>query len=229
MISKLGGNTMVKVEKVCKSYGEKDGIVQALSECSLEIPYGSFVSIIGSSGSGKSTLLNIIGGLLTPDSGRVCIHDVSITDLNESQLLDFRREHIGYVYQDFNLIPELTAEENIKLPLYFSKKTVDDQRFRMLITELGLNNRLSHKPSELSGGQQQRVSIARALLPNPDVILCDEPTGNLDSISGSNVMNLLLELQKKYKTTILMVTHNLSLAEMTDCIVHIENGKIIRE
>lgn len=218
---------MVKIERVNKSYGEKDGIVKALSNCTSEINDGSFVSIIGTSGSGKSTLLNIIGGLLTPDSGQVYINDVDITKLNENDLLDFRRDHIGYVYQSFNLIPELTAEENIKLPSYFGKKTINMERFYMLINTLELTERLSHRPSQLSGGQQQRVSIARALLTNPDVILCDEPTGNLDSVSGNNVMNLLLDLQRKFHTTIIMVTHNLQLAKMTDSIIHIENGKIV--
>lgn len=218
---------MIEINNICKTYGEKDGIIQALSDCTLKIEEGSFVSIIGPSGSGKSTLLNIIGGLLTPDSGQVYINGTNITDLSEGDLLNFRREHIGYVYQSFNLIPELTAEENIKLPIYFSKKTIDQNRYNMLISELGLNDRLSHRPSQLSGGQQQRVSIARALLSNPDVILCDEPTGNLDIESGNNVIKLLLELQEKFKTTIIMVTHNLKLAEMTNCIINIENGKII--
>ena len=218
---------MVKIKNISKTYGEKDGIVQALSNCTLEITAGSFVSVIGAAGSGKSTLLNIIGGLLTPDCGQVFINGTNITELSESALLEFRRDHIGYVYQSFNLIPELTADENIKLPLYFSKKTLDQNRYRMLITELGLNSRLSHRPSELSGGQQQRVSIARALLSNPDVILCDEPTGNLDTDSGNNVMNLLLDLQERFNTTIIMVTHNLKLAEMTNRIISIENGKIV--
>lgn len=217
---------MVKINNICKTYGENDGVVRALTDCSLEIKAGGIVSVIGKSGSGKSTLLNIIGGLLAPDSGQVIINGVNIMELSEKKLLDFRRDHIGYVYQSFNLIPELTAEENIKLPLYFSKKALDTERYKMLVSALGLNDRLSHKPSQLSGGQQQRVAIARALLTNPDVLLCDEPTGNLDSNSAKEVMTLLHDLNQNDGKTIIIVTHDNKIAQECDHIITIADGRV---
>lgn len=218
---------MISVKNICKTYGSGEGKVNALINCSINFPEHSFTSLTGTSGSGKTTLLNILGGLLKPDSGNVMYDNIDITKLSEKKLLNFRRENIGYIYQSFMLLPELTAEENIKLPIYFGRKSIDESFFNKIVHLLDLHTRLSHKPDELSGGQQQRVAIARAMLSKPHILLCDEPTGNLDSQTSENVIELLQSLRNEFGQTIIMVTHDINLSKKSDNVIHIEDGKII--
>ena len=211
---------MITVNNVVKEYTfGTDNKINALDGCSLVINDGEIVFVVGKSGSGKSTLLHIIGGLDKPTSGNVTYNEKEISSLSESALSLFRRDHVGYVFQEYNLVPELTAEENIKYPAMLQRKAVDKKLFNYLIETLELSNRTSHLPSQLSGGQQQRVAIARALMMDPKVVLCDEPTGNLDSKSSEAVQNILFSLNEELKKTIVIVTHDKEFSEKVGRII----------
>lgn len=219
---------MITVNNITKEYKlGTDNIVKALDGVSTEIKDGELVFIIGKSGSGKSTLLHILGGLDKPISGTVKYGEKEITSLSENALSVFRRDNIGYVFQDYNLIPELTAGENIKYPVLLQRRKPDNILFEYLTETLELSDRISHLPSQLSGGQQQRAAIARALMTNPDVVLCDEPTGNLDSKSAETVQNLLLKLNNELKKTIIIVTHDKDFSEKGGRVIEIRDGRIV--
>ncbi len=215
---------MITAENLCKTYGSGEGAVNALRNVDLTISDGELVAIVGKSGSGKSTLLNLLGGLDSATSGRVLYNDVDITKMNEAALADFRLRKIGFVFQFYDLIPELTAEENILLPAQLAQNKSAD--LSDLAERLGLTDRLKHYPSQLSGGQQQRAAIARALINNPDVLLCDEPTGNLDQKTGDDVMELLLQLNKTEKRTIVIVTHNTEISARCGRTIEIADGAL---
>jgi len=219
---------MVKIENLSKIYGTGDAEVRALDNVSFEIPKGEFTAIIGPSGSGKSTLLHLLGGVDRPTSGKVFIDGTDIYALNESQLAIFRRRHIGLIYQFYNLIPTLNVEENITLPQLLDGRKVDKARLNEIMTTIDLGSRVSHLPNALSGGQQQRVSIGRALITNPAIILADEPTGNLDSKNSKEIVELLKLSNKKYGQTLVVITHDESIALQADRIIAIEDGKITR-
>ncbi len=217
---------MIVAENLCKTYGTGEGAVNALCNVDLTIEDGEFVAIVGKSGSGKSTLLNLLGGLDSATNGRVLYNDADITKLGESALADFRLRKIGFVFQFYDLLPELTAEENIMLPAQLAKNKSAD--ISALVERLGLTDRMKHYPSQLSGGQQQRAAIARALINNPDVLLCDEPTGNLDQKTGDDVMELLLKLNKTEKRTIVIVTHNPEIAARCERTIEISDGVLVK-
>jgi putative ABC transport system ATP-binding protein len=221
----LSARNLTKTLKV----GEVD--VHALRGVSLEIQRGEFVSIIGPSGSGKSTLLGLIGGLDVPTEGEVYIDGTNTTKMNEAGLTRIRNEKIGFVFQSFNLIPTLTALENVALPIQFARKRNFDphKRAQELLDMLGLGERLSHRPTQLSGGQQQRVAIARALANNPPLLLCDEPTGNLDTESSEVVMNALKEVQQTINTTVVIVTHDMEVASEADRIITLVDGRVAED
>ena len=219
-------NTIITTNNLNKKFGKDSTEVHALKECNVEFKTNAFTAIIGTSGSGKSTLLHLLGGLDTATSGNVCYDGKDIQTLSDDELAKFRRRNIGFIFQAFNLIPELTAKENILLPLMLDNAKQDKGYFEQLTKTLGIAERLSHYPSQLSGGQQQRVAIARALINKPKVILCDEPTGNLDKKSGNEVIQLLRKLQSEYDQTIIMVTHDSDIASSADKIIHIEDGEI---
>lgn len=218
--------TKITLQDVRKVYKMGDTTVEALSDADVEIKEGEFVAIMGPSGSGKSTLMNMVGALDVPTSGDVTIGDQSISDLTEDELALLRSKSIGFVFQQFNLIPSMNATENVALPMLFRNKSKKDrtERAEKLLKRVGLGERLHHMPSELSGGQRQRVSIARSLANDPDIILADEPTGNLDTETGENIMDLLTQLNKEGKT-IIMVTHDEKDAEYADRIINIVDGK----
>lgn len=220
---------ILKVENLSKIYGKGDTKVVALDDVSFSVEKGEFVAIVGASGSGKSTLLHIIGGVDRPTSGKVYIDGKDIFKLNDDKLAIFRRRQVGLIYQFYNLIPILSVEENIALPLSLDNREIDKSLLEDLLKLLGLNNRKTHLPNELSGGQQQRTSIGRALITNPTIILADEPTGNLDSKSSDEIMMLLKKINKDLKQTIIMITHNMELAKEADRIIKIEDGKIVKE
>ena len=219
---------VIKTENLRKVYGKGENEVVALNNANIEIEKGEFVAIIGASGSGKSTLLHQLGGVDRPTSGKVIIDTQDIYKLNENDLAIFRRRKIGFVFQSFNLIPVLSVEENIKMPVLLDNKKVDEDYFKDLIKTLGLEKRLNHLPSELSGGQQQRVAIARALINKPSIILADEPTGNLDSETSKEIMEMLKLSIRKYNQTAIVITHDLSIAENTDRIIKIKDGNIVK-
>lgn len=218
---------MIRIEKLSKTYGMGDTAVNALKNCSVQFETGKFIAITGTSGSGKSTLLHILGGLDTEATGDVFYDETNIIKMNDVTLSEFRRKNIGFVFQFFNLIPELTAKENILVTLMIDKTKPDKKHFDDLVASLGITDRLTHYPTQLSGGQQQRVAIARALINKPKVILCDEPTGNLDKKSGNEVIQLLRKLQSEYGQTIIMVTHDSDIASSADRIIRIEDGEIV--
>ena len=220
---------ILRVENLTKIYGKDSTKVTALDNVSFSVEKGEFAAIVGASGSGKSTLLHLIGGVDRPTSGKVYIGDRDIYDLDDDSLAIFRRRQIGLIYQFYNLIPILNVEENITLPLALDGRVVDQNELDKLIDLLGLSDRKEHLPNELSGGQQQRTSIGRALITRPSIILADEPTGNLDSGSSSEVVSLLKKSNKEYKQTIVMITHNMEIAKCADRIIELEDGKIIRE
>lgn len=220
---------ILKVKNLSKIYGKGDNEVKALNNINLSINKGEFVAIVGASGSGKSTLLHLLGGLDIPTSGKVVIDGESIYDYKEEKLAIFRRRKIGFVFQFFNLIPVLDVEENIALPALMDDDKVDKNYLKEIIKLLGLENRKNHLPSELSGGQQQRVSIGRALLNKPAIILADEPTGNLDSKTSKEVMELLKFTAKKYSQTLILITHDINIASMADRIVTIQDGEILSD
>ena len=215
---------MITAENLCKIYGSGEGAVNALRNVNLTISDGELVAIIGKSGSGKSTLLNLLGGLDSASSGRVMYNDIDITKMKEAALAEFRLRKIGFVFQFYDLIPELTAEENILLPAQLAKNKSAD--LSGLAERLGLSDRLKHYPSELSGGQQQRAAIARALINNPDVLLCGEPTGNLDKKTGDDVMKLLLQLNREENRTIVIVTHNPEISAQCTRTIEISDGEL---
>lgn len=220
---------ILRVEHVSKTYGKKETEVKALDDVSFSIEKGEFVAIVGPSGSGKSTLLHIIGGVDRPTSGRVWIDGNDIFTLNEDALAIFRRRQIGLIYQFYNLIPVLDVKENIMLPLQLDRKEVNQERFMELVKLMGLDTRLSHLPNQLSGGQQQRVSICRAIMISPTLVLADEPTGNLDRKNSEEIVNLLKKLHKEQKQTLIMITHDESIAIQADRIIQMEDGKIIKD
>ena len=220
---------ILKVEKLTKVYGKGSTEVRALDNVSFSVNKGEFVAIVGASGSGKSTLLHLLGGVDRPTSGKVYIDGEDIFKLNDEKLAIFRRRQVGLIYQFYNLIPILNAEENITLPLSLDNRKVDEDELDELIKLLGLQNRKKHLPNELSGGQQQRVSIGRALITHPTIVLADEPTGNLDSKSSDEIVALLKKSNKEYKQTIVMITHNMEIAKEADRIIKIEDGHIVEE
>ncbi len=219
--------TEIKLEKVFKEYQMGETLVQALRGVDLTIEEGDFAAIMGPSGSGKSTLMNMVGALDKPSRGKVLFEDKDISKYSENQLAMLRGKEVGFVFQKFNLIPTMTALENVALPMLFQEKpkTYREKRASELLEEVELGDRVNHYPNELSGGQQQRVSIARALANNPEIILADEPTGNLDSKTGEKVMNLLTKLNEEEKKTIIMVTHDQNDAEYADYIINIKDGQ----
>ncbi len=219
---------VVETVNLFKSYGTGNTKVDAVKDINFSINQGEFVAIVGSSGSGKSTLLHLLGGVDKPTSGKVFVDGIDIYSLSEKELAIFRRRKIGFIFQFYNLIPVLTAEENILLPLLLDNKKVDHKHIEELTNILGLQERLDHLPNELSGGQQQRVSIGRALAYNPSIVLADEPTGNLDSRTSKEIIDLLKISVEKYNQTLILVTHDLDLASQSDRIITIEDGEITK-
>lgn len=219
---------VVETVNLFKSYGTGNTKVDAVKDISLSINQGEFVAIVGSSGSGKSTLLHLLGGVDKPTSGKVFVDGIDIYNLSEKELAIFRRRKVGFIFQFYNLIPVLTAEENILLPLLLDNKKVDNKHIEELTNILGLKDRLTHLPNELSGGQQQRVSIGRALAYNPSIVLADEPTGNLDSKTSKEIIDLLKISVRRYNQTLILVTHDLDLASQADRIITIEDGQITK-
>ena len=217
---------LLEVSNVSKTYGSGEAAVKALKKVSFSVPKGEYVAIVGESGSGKSTLLNMIGALDTPTCGKVVISGKEIFSMNDRKLTIFRRRNIGFIFQAFNLIPELTVEQNIVFPMLLDYQEPDRKYLEELLSVLNLKERRNHLPSQLSGGQQQRVAIGRALFPRPALILADEPTGNLDSQNTSEVIALLKEASKKYAQTIIMITHSRSIAQTADRILQVSDGEL---
>lgn len=217
---------LLKVKSISKTYGSGDAAVHALKKVSFTVSKGEFVGIVGESGSGKTTLLNLIGGLDTPDSGKVFIDGRDIFAMKEKRLTIFRRRNIGFIFQSFNLIPELTVEQNLIFPVLLDYQKPDKRYLEELLTVLNLKERRHHLPSQLSGGQQQRAAIGRALMTRPSLILADEPTGNLDTQNSSEVLALLKETSKRYEQTILMITHNRRIAQTADRILQVSDGVV---
>lgn len=215
---------LLEVNKICKTYGKGEAAVEALKNVSFSVPKGEYVAIVGESGSGKSTLLNMIGALDTPTSGTVKIDGNDIFSMDDRKLTVFRRRNIGFIFQAFNLIPELTVEQNIIFPLLLDYQKPDLVYLENLLYVLNLTERRNHLPSQLSGGQQQRVAIGRALITRPALILADEPTGNLDTQNSAEVIALLKETSKQYEQTIIMITHNRSIAQTADRVLQVSDG-----
>ncbi len=215
---------LLEVSNVSKTYGSGEAAVKALKKVSFSVPKGEYVAIVGESGSGKSTLLNMIGALDTPTSGKVVISGKEIFSMNDRKLTIFRRRNIGFIFQAFNLIPELTVEQNIVFPVLLDYQKPDRKYLEELLSVLNLKERRRHLPSQLSGGQQQRVAIGRALITRPSLILADEPTGNLDTQNSSEVIALLKEASRKYEQTIVMITHNRSIAQTADRVLNVSDG-----
>ena len=220
---------ILRVEHLSKQYGSGETAVKALDDVSFSVEKGEFVAIIGPSGSGKSTLLHMLGGVDRPTAGKVFVDNTDIYQLNETQLAIFRRRQIGLIYQFYNLIPVLSVEENITLPLLLDQQKVDPKQFKDIVNSLDLEKRLKHLPNQLSGGQQQRVSIGRALINNPAIMLADEPTGNLDSKNSHEIIELLKFFNKNFKQTLLIITHDERIALQADRIIAIEDGKIAKD
>ena len=218
---------ILKVENLKKVYGKGEAEVIAVNDVSFEVEEGEFIAIIGPSGSGKTTILHMLAGLEKPTAGQVYFYDKNIYEMNKRDVTILRRQKIGIVYQFYNLIPTLNVEENITLPVELNKQKVDMKKLEEITKFLGIDNRRKHLPNEISGGQQQKVAIGRALIINPTIILADEPTGNLDTKSSSEIIGLLKQANKEYKQTIIMITHNLEIAKQADRIIQIEDGKIV--
>lgn len=218
---------LLEVDNICKTYGSGENAVRALKDVSFSVPKGEYVAIVGESGSGKSTLLNMIGALDTPSSGKVMIDGKDIFSMNDRKLTVFRRRNIGFIFQAFNLVPELTVEQNIIFPMLLDYQKPDRRYLEELLAVLNLKERRNHLPSQLSGGQQQRVAIGRALITRPSLILADEPTGNLDTQNSSEVIALLKETSKKYEQTIIMITHNRSIAQTADRVLQVSDGILV--
>ena len=217
---------MVTVRKLKKYYGSGDNQVRALDGIDLSVARGEFVAIVGASGSGKTTLLNMIGGLDVPTEGEVIVDGVSLAGLREEQLAVFRRKKVGFIFQNYNLVPTLTVKENILFPLELDGSAPNEDYLKEVVDLLGLGERMCAYPAALSGGQQQRVAIARTLVSGPSVILADEPTGNLDSRNGQNVAGLLKMTAELYHRTLVMITHNQELAQLADRVLYMEDGKL---
>lgn len=220
---------ILRVENLTKTYGSGEAQVKALDNVSFSVKKGEFVAVIGPSGSGKSTLLHILGGVDRPTSGRVLIEDTDIYTLNETKLAIFRRRQIGLIYQFYNLIPVLSVEENIALPLLLDERKADGGQLSALLRTLNLGERSNHLPNQLSGGQQQRVSIGRALVNSPALMLADEPTGNLDSANGAEIVRLLRLSNREYNQTLILITHDQNIALQADRILSIEDGRIAKD
>ncbi len=225
----MNKNVILKCENLTKIYGNEENKTIALDNVSFTVKKGQFVSIIGASGSGKSTLLHLLGGVDKPTSGSVLINNIDIHQLTEDELAEFRRKEIGIIYQFYNLLPIMNVKENIILPCQLDKRKIDEKELNDLIHVLGLEDRITHLPNQLSGGQQQRVAIGRALINHPALILADEPTGNLDSKSSEEIIELLKVSNKKYNQTILLVTHDEKIAKEADRMITIKDGKIFQD
>ena len=217
---------ILEVQNLCKTYGKGEAEVRALDHVSFSVGKGEFIAIVGESGSGKSTLLNVVGALDNPTSGKVLIDGKDIFSMPEKKLTVFRRQNIGFIFQSFNLIPELNVEQNITFPLLLDYQKPDQKYVEELLKILGLKERRKHLPSQLSGGQQQRVAIGRALAARPAIIMADEPTGNLDSKNSQEVITLLKSMSAKYRQTILMITHNENHADATDRVLRMTDGRL---
>lgn len=220
---------ILRVENLTKVYGQGENQVRALDGVSFSVEKGQFVAIIGPSGSGKSTLLHILGGVDRPTAGKVYLNDQDVYARSEDQLAIFRRREVGLIYQFYNLIPVLNVVENMTLPVLMDGRKVNQERLQEMLSTLGLKGRERHLPNQLSGGQQQRVSIGRALINRPAIVLADEPTGNLDSKSSDEIVELLKISNRKYDQTIIMITHNLEIAKTADRILTMEDGRLVRE
>ena len=218
---------ILKTSNLKKYYGNGENLVKAIDNANIDIKEGEFVAIVGKSGSGKSTLLHMMGGLDNPTEGKVYINDKDIFSLKEEKLAIFRRRNIGFVFQNYNLVPVLNVYENIVLPIELDGSKIDTNYVDSIINTLGLNDKLTNMPNNLSGGQQQRVAIARALATKPAIILADEPTGNLDSKTSMDVIGLLKVTSKKFNQTMVMITHNEEIAQLADRIIRIEDGKVV--
>ena len=220
--------SILQTTELKKYYGAKPNITKALDGVTLSIEKGEFVAIVGTSGSGKSTLLNMIGGLDVPTSGKVIVDGRELSTLKDEQLTIFRRRKIGFIFQNYNLVPVLNVYENIVLPVELDGNKVDKTFMNEVVQMLGLEDKLNNMPNNLSGGQQQRVAIARALVSKPAIVLADEPTGNLDSKTSADVLGLLKTTSKKFHQTLVMITHNSEIAQLADRIIRIEDGKIVQ-
>lgn len=221
--------SLLKVEHVSKRYGMNETEVNALNDISFEVEQGEFISIIGASGSGKSTLLHILGGVDQPTSGRVYIGDTDLYTLDETSLAIFRRRQIGLIYQFYNLIPILTVEENMTLPMLLDRRSVSSKQVEHLLSLLQLTDRRTHLPNQLSGGQQQRAAIGRALISNPSIVLADEPTGNLDQKNSAQILALLKQMHHDYNQTLIMITHDEDIALQADRMIQLVDGRIVRD
>ena len=219
---------ILKTSNLKKYYGNGENLVKAIDNANIDIKEGEFVAIVGKSGSGKSTLLHMMGGLDNPTEGKVYINDKDIFSLKDDKLAIFRRRNIGFIFQNFNLIPSLNVWENITLPVGLDGKEINKPFVTDIINSLGLESKVDALPNTLSGGQQQRVAIARALVARPAIILADEPTGNLDSKTSDEVMSLLKTMIKKYNQTLVMITHDETIAQMADRVIYIEDGKVVK-
>jgi putative ABC transport system ATP-binding protein len=219
---------MIELKSVTKKYKMGDEIINALDEVSLKIDKGEYVAIVGPSGSGKTTLANIIGGLDSPDSGEVIVDEMNLTQANDALLSQYRNKKIGFVFQTFNLEPHYTALENVMVPLIFSRMPLGQRKKRVeeCLEAVGLENRIKHRPTQLSGGERQRVAIARALANGPEIIIADEPTGNLDSQKGSEVISILKELNRQAKITLIVITHDANIAREAKRIINIKDGRV---
>jgi len=223
----MQNNIILRSESLCKTYGSGENEVKALDNVSISIADGEFVSIIGTSGSGKSTLLNMLGGLDRATSGKVTVAGKDIFSMNDENLTIFRRRNIGFVFQNYNLVPVLNVYENIVLPIELDGSEIDKEYVDTIVHTLGLEKKLTAMPNQLSGGQQQRVAIARALSSKPAIILADEPTGNLDSKTGMDVISLLKVTSRQFAQTIVMITHNEEIALMADRMIRVEDGRVV--
>ena len=221
-------NTILKLEHIQKYYGNEGNITKAIKDISFSVEAGEFLGIMGASGSGKSTLLHMMGGLDTPTSGTVIVRGEELAKKNDEQLTIFRRRNIGFIFQNYNLVPILNVYENIVLPVELDGDTVDQKFLDEIVHLLGLEDKLKNMPNNLSGGQQQRVAIARALITKQAIVLADEPTGNLDSKTSAEVLGLIKRTSAEFHQTVVMITHNSEIAQLADRIVRIEDGKIVR-
>lgn len=219
--------SILKAENLVKIYGQDENLVKALDNVSIEINEGEFVAIVGTSGSGKSTLLNMLGGLDNLTSGEVIINNKKLSKMNDGEITIFRRRNIGFIFQDYNLVPILNVYENIVLPIELDGTKIDNEFVDSIVKALGLKEKLNNIPSNLSGGQQQRVAIARALATKPAIVLADEPTGNLDSKTSMDVIGLLKMTSQKFNQTIAMITHNEEIAQLADRVIRVEDGKVV--
>ncbi|MGD0697525.1 MAG: ABC transporter ATP-binding protein [Terriglobia bacterium] len=232
MVSSSADGLAVRTENLARYYSAGEGIIRAVDGVSISVRAGEFLALLGSSGSGKSTLLNLIAGLDRPTAGAIFVHNRNLAEMNSEELARYRRHTVGMVFQSFNLIPTMTVTENVELPMRFAEvdRAERGSRVREALKRVGLEARLTHRPSELSGGEQQRVAIARALVNRPSLLLADEPTGNLDSKTGEMILNLLREINRSSGTTVVMITHERALAEhFADRIIFLSDGKLVAE